>query len=62
MDKPVIKFTLAENVFMTDRGLMKQCVFCREMLPLRCFRRVEHKAFMRNDGCIRCVPNSGNVV
>lgn len=50
-----ITFPLAENVVMTDVGLLKQCEYCHRYLPLEEFPKDDKKAFLRQDVCKDCV-------
>lgn len=56
VNEPEILFTLADNVAMTEAGLVKRCAHCGVLMPLRYFPEDKNKVFKRKDYCIFCDP------
>ena len=55
----VIKFELADNVYMTDEGLMKRCETCERLLPLEDFPVDKHRVYTRGTDCRECERRKG---
>lgn len=51
----IVKFELAENVIMTDRGMKKVCDRCGYAKNIWEFPFNKQRVFMRNDTCNSCL-------